>query len=278
MFIFLRSSFVLSALLLLVSSASNAAEARRIVSLAPHITENLFSIGAGDRIVGTVSHSDYPMAAMQIPRIGDASQVNLEALYKLKPDLVISWRQGIADKQLMRIRQLGISVLVINSNSFEDIADNLRTFGQHTGLQVQADEIASQMLQRYQRLQNLYSQKRPLRLFYQLWHQPLMTVNRSQMLHQLMTLCGAVNPFADQRAAIPRLGVEAVIAARPEVIATSLEDWRDTAWTQRWQRWQMIPAVANNAFITLDADITFRATLRALEGAEQLCVALDKFR
>lgn len=258
--------------------AVESAWAYRVISLAPHLTENLFTIGAGHMVVGTVSHSDYPAEARGLPSVGDSRKINIEAVYALRPDWVISWRQGTSEKQLQKLRDLGINVLVVNSNRFTDIAKNMRQFGEVLGVEDAANRAADEMLATYNRIVERYKDKPRLPVFYQLWHEPLMTVNDTQLLHQMMMACGAKNLFGDQPMAIPKLNVEAVIAAQPEVIITSLEDWSDLSWIDRWQPWKMIPAVKNQAFVTLDADITYRPTRRALQGTEQLCNALDQYR
>ncbi|MFZ5652819.1 MAG: helical backbone metal receptor, partial [Pseudomonadota bacterium] len=89
-----------------------AQPARRIVSLAPHITENLFAIGAGERVAGTVDYSDYPEAARKIPRVGGYSRIDLEAVAALKPDLVLAWESGNAMAQVDKLRVLGVPVYV----------------------------------------------------------------------------------------------------------------------------------------------------------------------
>ncbi|MBY4678597.1 cobalamin-binding protein [Marinobacterium arenosum] len=251
---------------------------QRIVSLAPHITENLFSIGAGDRVVGVVTYSDYPPEVQQLPLVGSYQLLNLEAILALKPDLVVAWRQGSPAAQLVRLESLGIRVLRVDGESFENIADNLRLYGRLTGLEARANRVADRFQAELQTLRQQYAGRPRVKVFFQVWHQPLMTINRSQLIHRMLELCAADNPFAERPEAIPRLSVEAVIAAAPEVIVTSLENPDDHSWIDFWRRWSMIPAVRRQAFVTLDSDLTHRATLRALQGAQQLCRTLDGYR
>lgn len=251
--------------------------AQRILALAPHITENLFAMGAGDRIVGTVAFSDYPPRARAIPRVGSFGQLNLEQVLALQPDLVVAWPGGNPPAQLARLRQFGIAVFESDPRSFAAIAANLRLYGQLTGLQVDADAAALALEQRVDRLRVRYQGAAPVRVFYQLWHEPLMTVNRTLLVDQMLHLCGGENPFADRPEAVPQLGVESVLAVRPEVIITTTEE-APHDWIARWQRWPELPAVSNNLFYQLNADWMHRATSRALSGAEQLCAHLDDAR
>ncbi|WP_157890228.1 cobalamin-binding protein [Marinobacterium aestuarii] len=251
--------------------------ARRILALAPHITENLFSIGAGDRIVGAVAHSDYPAQAQAIPRVGSYGQLNLEQVLALQPDLVIAWPGGNPPAQLERLRQFGIPVFESDPHSFAAIAANLRLYGELTGLQAQADTVASELESRVERLRLQHQDAAPVRVFYQLWHEPLMTVNHTLLVDQMLRLCGGENPFAARPEAVPQLGVESVLAVRPEVILTTTEE-APHDWIERWQRWPELPAVQHKLFYQLNADWMHRATLRALSGAEQLCLHLDDAR
>ncbi len=251
--------------------------ARRIIALAPHITENLFSIGAGDRVVGTVAFSDYPPQALAIPQVGRFGQLSLEQVLALQPDLVVAWPGGNPPAQLERLRQLNIPVFESDPRSFAMIAANLRLYGQLLGLQADADLVANALEQRLEQLRLRYSAQTPLRVFYQLWHEPLMTVNHSLLVDQMLRLCGGENPFSDRPEAVPQLGVESVLAVRPQVILTTTEEAPDD-WIERWQRWPELPAVQHRLFYQLNADWMHRATLRALQGAEQLCVHLDDAR
>ncbi|MFC6669474.1 cobalamin-binding protein [Marinobacterium aestuariivivens] len=254
-----------------------AQPARRILALAPHITENLFSIGAGPRIVGTVSYSDYPPQAQSIQRIGDYQRLSLEQALALEPDLVIAWPPGNDPVQLERLRQFGIPVFESDPQSFAGIAAQLRLFGRLTGLERNAEAVASELEQRVSRLQSGYRDAAPVRVFYQLWHEPLMTVNASQLVDRMLRICGGANPFADRPEVAPQLSVEAVLAASPEVILSTTEEAPDD-WIERWQRWPQLPAVRHRLFYQLEADWMHRATLRAVSGAEQLCLYLDDAR
>jgi iron complex transport system substrate-binding protein len=253
------------------------APARRILALAPHITENLFSIGAGERILGTVDYSDYPPAALDIPRIGSFDQLNLEQVLALEPDLVIAWSGGNSPAQLDRLRQLGMRVFESDPHSFAAIAANLRIYGQLTGLEEASNQVASNLEQRVEALRIRYQGAASLRVFYQLWHEPLMTINRTLLVDQMLRLCGAQNPFADRPEPVPQLSIESVLAVRPQVILGTTEEVPDD-WIERWQRWPELPAVRQHLFYQLNADWMHRATLRALSGAEQLCTYLDDAR
>ena len=252
-----------------------AQPARRVIALAPHITENLFAIGAGEYISGVVSHSDYPAEAQSIPVVGDSQSFNLEAIIAMKPDLVVAWAGGNPALPLQRLEQLGIPVYYSDPKVFTDIPYNLRALGQL--LQRPEAEAQAQLFeQRLASLKQRFSHTTKLRVFYQLWHQPLMTVNHSQMIDRVIRLCGGENPFTGHREVIPHLGVESVLLTDPQVILTGESAPDD--WKQPWLAWPELAASRYNQFYRLNEDLLYRPTLRLLEGAQQMCEALQQAR
>lgn len=252
-----------------------AQPARRVISLAPHITENLFAIGGGDYVIGVESHSDYPVGAQKIPVVGDSQGFNLEAIIALQPDLVVAWAGGNPHLLLQRLEQLGIPVYYSDPQVFSDIPDNLRALGQLLQLP-EAEYQAVQFEQRLKALRDRYSNRTRLRVFYQLWHQPLMTVNKGQMINQVLELCGGENPFAEHREAIPRLGIESVLQTDPQIILTG-ESVPDN-WQQPWLAWPALSASRYDQFYRINEDLLHRPTLRLLDGAQQVCEAIQQAR
>jgi len=251
--------------------------AERVISLAPHITENLYSIGAGAQLVAAVSYSDYPEAAKALPRVGDFANLNIERILSLKPDLVVAWIDGSSSAQLERLEQLGIPVLRESPDSFAEIAASLRRMGVLTGNDREADKVAADLEARVGYLRERFQEQPPLTVFYQLWHQPLITSNRSQLIDRIVRLCGGRNIFADRPEIAPRVNLEAVIAADPDVILSGVEK-HDPQWREQWQRWTQMKAVKHGFLFAIDADQIHRATLRALAGAEAVCEQFDQAR
>lgn len=251
--------------------------AKRVISLAPHITENLYSVGAGKQIVAAVSYSDYPEAAKTLPRVGDFANLNIERILSLKPDLVVAWIDGSSAAQLERLEQLGIPVLRESPDSFAEIAASLRRLGVLTGHDVEAERVATDLELRIARLRDRFQEQTLLTVFYQLWHQPLITSNSSQLIDRIVRLCGGRNIFADRPEIAPRVNIEAVIAADPDVILSGVEK-HDPAWRGQWRRWSKMKAVEHGFLFATDADQIHRATLRAVIGAEAVCEQLDQAR
>jgi len=253
-------------------------EAKRIVTLAPHIVEQLFAIGAGDLIVGTVNFSDYPEAATNIPEIGSYERFDLEAIIALKPDLVIGWLSGNSNAQLEQLKGFGIPLFFDKPRRVDDIATNIERLGLLTGKSRNATEVAGKFRDGFQRLAERYQSKRRVTLFYQLWHQPLMTINGEQIINDILNLCGGENIFRELTALTPVVSREAVIAADPELIITSgMKNARPESHDE-WMRWGLMRAVSNGNLYSIDPDIIHRASPRMLGGAEKICSFIDSAR
>ena len=255
-----------------------AAPARRIVSLAPHITESLFAAGAGERIVGTVDYSDYPEAAKGIRRVGGYSRVDLEAVAALKPDLVIAWQSGNAAAHLDKLKSLGLPLYITQPNRIEDIARSLEQFGRLSGTEAAAGQAAKTFRERLAKLRAEYGSRPPVRVFYQVWRQPLTTVNGRQIISDAIRLCGGVNVFADLAGLAPNVSVEAVLAANPEAIVASGMGEERPEWLDDWKRWTRMTAVVRGNLFFIPPSMIQRHTPRLLDGAEQFCAHLDVAR
>jgi iron complex transport system substrate-binding protein len=251
-----------------------AAPARRIVSLAPNLTELLFAAGAGDRVVAVSAWSDYPPAARALPRVGDAASLDLERIVALRPDLVLAWRDGSPAQQLQRLAAAGLPVFAADTRSLAQIAATLRRLGRLAGTEAVAEPRAAAFEARIAALRRRYEGRRTLAVFYQIWAQPLMTVNGGHLLSEVLQVCGARNVFADQPLPTPTVDAEAVLQARPEVIVTGRPGSDGPDPLERWRRLKSLHA----AFVTIDPDTLHRATDRVAQGAEDLCARLDRLR
>ncbi len=254
------------------------APAQRIVSLAPHVTENLFAIGVGERIVGTVDYSDYPEAAKKIPRIGGYSRLDLEAVAALRPDLVVAWQTGNNEAQMDKLRALGIPVLLTQSNRIEDVAASLERLGEATGTGAAARASAHAYRARVAALRTRYGSQPSVRTFYEVWHQPLTTIGGSQIISDAIRLCGGENIFAGLTSMAPKVGAEAVVAADPEAIVASGMGEARPEWLDQWRQWRAMTAVARNNLFFIPPALIQRHTPRLLDGAEMLCKHLETAR
>ena len=252
-----------------------AAPAKRILSLAPHVTELLFAAGAGDLIVGTVEYSDYPEAAKRIPRVGSHSSLDLERIVALKPDLIVVWLHGNAQKQLDKLLSLGIPAYYNQPKKLEDVPRSIEAMGQLAGTDALAKSAAADFRSRLAALRTRYAGRPPVTLFYQVWSKPLTTLNGRHLVADVISLCGGKSLFADLEPLAPAVAQEAVIEADPDtIISTSvLKDGLEL-----WQKWPRMKAVKNGHLFAMDGNLINRHGPRVTEGAEKLCEILETVR
>lgn len=261
------------------SMVSLSSPARRIVSLAPHATENLFAAGAGASVVGVVSYSDYPPEAGRIRRVGDSNNLDLEAIIALRPDLIVAWDSGNAKPQVEKLRQLGLKIYVSEPRHFEDVAANIESLGRLAGTETVARRAAAAFRAEYARLRNQYAERRPVSVFFQIWNRPLMTISGTQMIGDVIRLCGGTNIFAGLLALSPEVNIEAVLAADPQTIIVSSAGEKRAPWLDEWRRWPQLQAVKKRGrLLAIRPDLITRSTPRILEGARLMCEQLDQVR
>lgn len=247
---------------------------QRIIALTPHLTELLFAVGAGAQVVGVDSASDYPEAARTLPRVGDFSRINFERILALKPDLVIVWMGGNRASDIHGLKRMGIPVLHTQAARVDDVARLLRLIGQASGRATEGEAAAQDLSARLAASQVRARRGAPVRVFYQVWDRPLMTVGGAHWISDALALCGARNVFADLDAAAPVVSREAVLQRAPELIVSS----RDSPDLRgQWQPFASLPAVKNQAFVRVNADLLHRPTPRLAEGVAELCAALGPY-
>jgi iron complex transport system substrate-binding protein len=264
------------------ATVSLAAPAQRVISLAPHVTELIYAAGGGSKLVGTVSYSDYPPAAQKVPRVGDNKALDLERIVALKPDLIVVWRHGNAQAQLERLRELHIPLFFSEPHQLDDVAVTLTRLGSLLGTSGTADAAASAYRADIERLRTRYANRPPVSVFYEVWDQPLMTLNGTHMISDVITLCGGRNVFAQLAPLVPTVSTEAVIAANPEAIVTAsagaTKPDAPLAKLDSWHTWPSLTAVARNNLFAIDGDLIDRPAPRIAQGAEQLCEDLEVAR
>ncbi len=247
---------------------------QRIISLTPHLTELLFAVGAGSQVVGVDSASDYPQAVQALPRVGGYSRINFERILALKPDLVIVWAGGNRAADIHGLKKMGVPVLHTQATRLDDVARLLRLIGQASGHVESGNAAAQKFSAQLAALEVSTRRQPPINVFYQVWDRPLMTVGGAHWISDALSLCGAHNVFADLRGQSPVVSREAVLQRAPALIVggSDAPDLR-----RLWLSFASLPAVKNNAFVSVDADLLHRPTPRLLEGVAGLCAAIRPY-
>lgn len=254
------------------------APAQRIISLAPHITELLYAVGAGDAIVGAVDYSDYPPPASRLPRVGGYNGFDIEAIAALHPDLIIAWRSGNPSPSLASLERLRIPIFFSEPREIEDVATSLERFGILTGHVQQGTNAAADFRRHLATLQQRYKSVARVTVFYEVWNHPLMTVNNQHLISKVLGLCGGDNIFGTLPALVPQPDIEAVLQRDPQVIMTGDAGNKHEEFQKYWQRWPSLQAVRNHQLYQVSADLLQRHGPRILDGAEQVCRVLDTVR
>jgi len=274
---------LVSCLLLFSTLASTlvtaeSAPAQRIIALSPHSVEMLFSIGAGDRIIATISSANTPAAAIAIARIGDYHGVVIEQVIALKPDLIVVWSGGNKINQIEQLKRLGFKVFNSDPQSLSDIAGDIRQLGQLTGLSDKAEQVANDYQQKLRAISDTYQNRAKVRVFYQLWAKPLMTISSGSWLNQFIERCGGFNVFGQTQAPYPKISIENVLLARPEVILVPKDEQTRSHDLFNWQQWQYLAAVKNNHIYYPNGTILHRPTPRVLTAMAEMCQQIDQAR
>ena len=254
------------------------APAQRIVSLAPHVTELLFAAGAGAKVVAVSEYSDYPPEVKRLPRIASSASIDIEQLIALRPDLVVAWRLEATSRSLERIASLGMPVFYSEPRRLAQIPAAVEALGELAGTGGAARPEAERLRAEIARLRAAYQGRPSISVYYQIADKPLMTLNGEHLVSDALALCGGRNVFADAPLIASAVGVEAVLAADPEVIVAARIDPKDTAWEAAWRRFPGLRAVRYGNLVTLDANQMHRHGPRSLAGTARLCTLLDDAR
>ncbi len=248
----------------------------RIVTLAPHLAELVFAVGAGDLVVGVSAYTNHPPEAAALPVVGDAFSLDQERLAMLEPDLLLVWASGTPAHVTEELRSRGYRVEVIRTRGLDDVAAALLRIGELTDRVEQAELAAGRFRAGLERLSARHRDARPIRVFYQVSQRPLYTVNGQHYVSQLIETCGGRNVFAGLGELAPMVSVEAVLSEDPEVMLASSDNPPDVFAV--WQRWPDLAANRYGNFFFLPADQVGRATPGLLEAGERLCATLDRAR
>ena len=252
------------ALLLLAPAWLYAAP--RVITLSPANTELAFA--AGITPVGVSSYSDYPPAAKTIEQVATWQGMNVERILALKPDLVLAWRGGNAERQVNQLSSLGIKVVWIDAISIEQVAQALQDLAPYSPTPQKAERAAQQMRDDYQALKAQYRTTIRKRVFLQFGSQPLFTTGAGSLQHEVLTLCGGDNIFAASRVPWPQVSREQVLLRQPQAIVVAGDAGEIPKIEQYWQSQLKIPVIA------LNGDWFERASPRIILAAKQLCSAL----
>jgi iron complex transport system substrate-binding protein len=271
----LKRMLLLLAAALLVQVIPAAQAKERVISLAPHLTEMMYALGAGDQLVGVMRFSDYPEAAKKLPVIGDAYALNYEQIVAAKPTLVLAWKGGTPEKQIEKLRSLKLSVEVINTDTLKDIPLSMSNIARKLNNPNASISINGQFERQFKTLQTQYSRlgtTEPVKVFYEIWSQPLMTIGNKHPINEAITLCGGVNVFKDIAQPTPTVSREALLTRKPQVLLNAAGD---DVKPKKTSGETLFPKLPHS---TINGDLISRMGPRFLQGVKQMCEVIDVVR
>ena len=245
---------------------------QRIVALAPSITETLYYLGLGDRVVGVTQFSNFPPEAAFKPKVGTYVDVNVEKILTLSPDLVIGTKDGNEAEKVYLLDEAGIAAFIVNPRNVREAIETVATVGRLCGIPDKGIALSLQLSKRVDDIvEKTRGRKRPL-VFLQINLKPIMTVNKNTYLHDLIQLAGGENMTQDEPITYPRISLEEVIRKKAEVIIISSMDrgGQFEEAKREWERWTTIPAVKNKRVHLVNSDLIDRPSPRIVEGLEMI--------
>lgn len=256
----------------------------RVITLTPHLAEIVHAAGGTHLLVGVSAHSNHPSSIKDLPIISDAKSIDLERIKKLQPTLIIYWESGTPNTQIAALKKYfsntPTKILGTEPRKLEDIAKDIDTIGQLLGTEKTAQASAKKFRAQVKYLEQQYnkniSHTPPVRVFYQIWAQPLMTLNREHLIGDIIQLCGGEQLFAKEKPLVSTISRESVVKADPEIIFTATDNPNmRTDWSM-WSSLLNLSATKNRAFVEIDGDTISRPSPQILLGAEKMCAAIEK--
>ena len=270
-----------------LNTAPPAQGSPRVITLTPHLSEVVDAAGGASMLVGVSAHSNQPLSIKNLPIISDARSIDLERIRNLQPTLIIYWQSGTPSTQIEALKKYfansSTKIMSTEPRKLDDIAKDIEAIGKILGTTKIADQSAKQFRQHIKDLQKKYKKNqqpnvRPIRVFYQIWAQPLMTLNREHLIGDIIQLCGGEQLFSTEKLLVPTVSRESVLKADPEIIFTAVDN-KDIQTD--WSMWSSLPnlsATKNKAFVEINGDTISRPSPQILIGAEKICSSIEAIR
>jgi iron complex transport system substrate-binding protein len=250
----------------------------RFVSLAPGTTAMLYAAGAAHCLVGTIAHSIEPPDAAKLPIVGDAETLDFEQLLALRPTVVVVAVDVVQRVRIDRIRALGIPVYQVHVTRLAGMSESLRRLGALAGTEGAANKKADELAIELAALDARYRSLAPVRVLYQIWDRPIYTIGGRHVISDALTLCGAVNVFADLNTAAPAITREAAVLRNPELILASAPPGVADEWLAEWRKFPALAAVRDRQLVSHVDERIDRMGPSVIAATGNLCAVIDKAR
>ena len=250
--------------------------AEKVIALSPHIVENIYSLGAQETLMGVVSYSDYPLSAKQLPRVGDFSNLNIEKIVEMTPDLIIAWGTGNSRSDIIKLQSLGFPVYIDEPKKLIDVAKSIEDLGSLLGKESIAQNKSQKYIQHIRHVKKTNKKKIKVSVFYQIWPTPLQTISGKHLINDILSICGGNNIFEDEDVIAPIISIESILKLNPRAIIAGGDDKMQLL--EQWEKWSSVDAVSTNNLFVVNPDVMHRHTLRLLFGVDSVCRIFDQIR
>lgn len=259
---------------------SMPATVKRVVSLAPNLTEIVFAVGAGDRLVGRTSYCDFPAEAKAVTEVGDTLHPSLERIISLKPQVVLISTASQLEIFTQQLQNQNIAVFVTDPRDLEGVFRSIEQIGEIVGEKQQSILLVQKLRERTRVVEDSVKDKPPVRVFYQLSAEPLYTAGHDAFVTDLLRRAGAVSVTADVPGAWPKYSSESALAARPAAIILPTGGSMGAANSTVTEALRQSPAVLQGRVYKINDDHLTRPGPRSIDGLEAMAHALhpDAFK
>lgn len=250
------------------------ASPQRIITLAPNLTEIVYAVGAGNRLVGDTTFCDYPPEAKQVEKVGDTLQPNIERIIALKPDIVLVSTASQLEAFTKQLNERAIPVFVTDPHDLEGVFQSIKTIGDLLGLQEQAEKLLGDLRARVAAIQDKVKDLQPVTVFYQVSAQPLWTAGKKSWITDLIRRAGGRSVTGDIEGDWMRYSDEAAFASHPDAIIIATSDSMNGSNMEVATALQKSPAVLNKRVYGIKGDYLSRPGPRLVDGLEQMARVL----
>ncbi|MBD0326971.1 MAG: cobalamin-binding protein [Pyrinomonadaceae bacterium] len=247
---------------------------QRIITLAPNLTEIVYAIGAGNRLVGNTEYCNYPPEAKQVAKVGDTLQPSIERIIALRPQLILVSTASQLESFTRQLDEQGIAVYVTDPRSLEDVFRSIRRLGELLGETERAEKLLTDLRARATAVEEAVKISKPVKVFYQVSAAPLYTIGRDAFLTDLIRRAGGESVTANVPGAFPRYSDEAALASQPEAIVMSVDSSMDENNAQPAAPLEKSPAVKSGRLYRINGDLLSRPGPRLVEGLEKMARSL----
>ncbi|MGI6226590.1 MAG: ABC transporter substrate-binding protein [Peptococcales bacterium] len=243
----------------------------KVISLAPAITEILFALDQGDKVVGVTDYCDYPEEALNKPKIGDFENPNLELIVSAQPDIILV-ASGIQTDLISKFEELNIPVFCLDARTIDQILSNIKMVGQIMDAEEKALEITQTMEAKIENIQEkVKNQENPL-VFFEVWDSPLMSAGPGTFIDDMIALAGGINFAKDQKSEFPQINFETLVEANPDVYIAIAHQKQDQIADR--PNYEALKAVQNNRIYTVEDDLVTLPGPRIVNGLEEIAKAI----